>query len=571
MREIIVELMNCFGRNQNRFNILLENGLELCEIEFTTNTLKFFDNIMIFPYQDKLKVSGRIKDNQFSYSEKEKFLNEYNRIKLEEITEKEQIEMCVEQKPLIIDAISMEILKFIENNNNIADNIIEKANLPIDLYLFLNKINTLFNTEICVYENEHTYTLFIKKDRISFNSEELKKFVELLNIIKKKDNKFGITSTYNYNNDNNYKNENCTGIMLLIEVKKSHFPNKKNDKMIIYYEDNKLKYNKLDVPKLYCNYDFSKYDNCDEQIVNDFVISNYYQYNDLDKPIIYSDTILEKLDKSLYNISYIDKNKTKFTISLKYNIKMYIKVNNEEKNGNYLSHSIYFATDNNIKDKTVISLSTNFAQECLNNEIEFDFKGKHYFIEDKEFFGKEIFNKNQKILYVSKDSKINNLYVTSLKRHNKDYESVTYIIKLSSNNFIFKNGYYNSYLDRYYIADFDIENIIDLVEVEVLWPEKKIVGNKKFDEGDWNYNIKSKLSQYGYSVASGVSSKERQKALKNAMEDGMSKYEIVSFLKWLIRLNSKNEKLMEANLKREEDIKYVENYNLNNQRKIRLN
>lgn len=222
MEEIGIELLNCYGRNQERLGTFLEPNIDFCDMKYAIETLRCFENILIFPYQNKLKVSGMVSEIDFSYKEKEQFLQTYNNIKLQEILEKEQIEKYFSENPMLKDMIleynSKEYEDFDENQNKI-----EKNCLPKNLQLFVDKINDFFDVTSTAFNKEDSYLIVIDIDRLSLNSIELNNFIEILDTMQYKDNLLGITPNFDFDDDDN---DNCTGIKIFIEIDKSHFPSK---------------------------------------------------------------------------------------------------------------------------------------------------------------------------------------------------------------------------------------------------------------------------------------------------------------------------------------------------------
>ena len=93
-------------------------------------------------------------------------------------------------------------------------------------------------------------------------------------------------------------------------------------------------------------------------------------------------------------------------------------------------------------------------------------------------------------------------------------------------------------------------------------------------DGDMDYgNLRknSELNLYGYTVAktAEMSTGERQRLLQQLMDNGlMSKHQIVNHLEWLIHRQSGRVKMEDACDCWREDLRFVNSYRLNAQRKI---
>ena len=84
----------------------------------------------------------------------------------------------------------------------------------------------------------------------------------------------------------------------------------------------------------------------------------------------------------------------------------------------------------------------------------------------------------------------------------------------------------------------------------------------------------SKLRLCGYSVneKNGYSESERQQLLTQLIENRIiTKNEIVGMLSILIETNGKSAQNYNAKIKWENDLKFVQKYNLNNQNKVTIN
>lgn len=569
MEELRIELLNCFGNNNLKLKTVIES-IDFSKIETAIEIFSFFQNIMIFPSGKKLKVFGRLKNIPFTNKEKESLLKQYNGIRVKEYIKKEAFTKFLGENEWMKETLLVQSLQervdYLDNDGNSNCKVIKKEDTPIDLRILINKLEELFNEKASIFFNDaKKYDLVIDLYKLSFTENELASFLSILNRIKKNsENKIEFVAKYDFENED----DNNKGIVIIIRVDKSFFKEIKDEKMLIFLENGKIKNNKLDVPKLYCNYDYQNYKECDSQILNDFIICNYYQYKE---NITYSDTILKKIDSSLFIINSCNKYEDKLKIILREDIKFYARLSYTNNNGETITVEKYFANHLKTQSRTIDDTTSNLAELCLNNEYEFDFNKKHYFIEDKIFFGEKIVDSNNKICYVSKTSQISKLFVVNQIGKGKEYESVTYVIRFNNGNLVYINGYYNTYLDRYYILSNNIEEIIDEIEIDLCWPELKIIANNSCIEDKWTYSTRSKLSLYGYSVMEGVSKGKRQTALIKALEGGMTKNEIESFLRWLLFIHKNNKRFEKANTKRIEDLEFLENYNIDKQRKVNLN
>lgn len=81
------------------------------------------------------------------------------------------------------------------------------------------------------------------------------------------------------------------------------------------------------------------------------------------------------------------------------------------------------------------------------------------------------------------------------------------------------------------------------------------------------------LALAGYTVSKnkGLRAETRQRILSYLMEAGCSKYEIINHLDMLIEVNGSKANMDSARRKWIEDLDYVREYNIDNQRHIRVN
>jgi len=102
-------------------------------------------------------------------------------------------------------------------------------------------------------------------------------------------------------------------------------------------------------------------------------------------------------------------------------------------------------------------------------------------------------------------------------------------------------------------------------------PSRGDVFDTEFFEGDRYFNLKesSDLSDYGYSAKAGIPEVERQKVLVSIIEFGlMKKHEIINHLHTINDMNMNNSQHSAANRRRRDDIRFLNDYELNRQRQI---
>ena len=216
--------------------------------------------------------------------------------------------------------------------------------------------------------------------------------------------------------------------------------------MECFIKCNKLLFKRNNNEKIYSNYDYDKY-NVDKQILNDVVISNFYKYGD---SIIYDVSVLEYLEKELYNIKEVEKNKYKIT--LKYDILMYLNLKWIPREGEEENLEYYVVNDFNERSNIIVSSNSPVAVYALENEDIFKINGFEYIIIDKEFFNKSSENLFR-TCYLGKGSKIKKILVVSLIKRNKVLESVTYVVRNKYGRIELVNGYYYAEKNMYLIVD----------------------------------------------------------------------------------------------------------------------
>ena len=327
--------------------------------------------------------------------------------------------------------------------------------------------------------------------------------------------------------------------------------------------------------KMYCNYNYERY-NCDKQIVNDFVICNCYLNNK--ENIVYGKEIINKLEKQLYNINQI--NNDEYKVELKFEVVMYVKAREINNNIDNICE-IYIINENknslkdNEKFQNIVCSDCDFAIQSMKNEEKFSINNGslvEYEIIDKILFPvtKNI-NSTNRTVYCDKEFE-EKIHVINRIHYAKQLESITYLIRVENGKLVLKNGYYNERKEKYEIVRctiYDVEDWIDyLLEYDIPKESNRLTDDT--EECDC-LSLKSKLAQCGYSVKKGVSERDRKNALLMALNSGLKKSEIERFLMWHIDYTINNPYFRNANKKREDDLNFLRNRDLEYQRKVPLN
>lgn len=142
-------------------------------------------------------------------------------------------------------------------------------------------------------------------------------------------------------------------------------------------------------------------------------------------------------------------------------------------------------------------------------------------------------------------------------------ESVTIVTEGNAGRPVTFNAFYCSKCNKYYKTKKGIDMDFPANNYPII--KLALCGT-----GDVFLKDESELHLYGYSVkADGMSERERQNLLANILTfNFMSKMQIMAILNHLINYNGKNKNMALAVSKWEADLDFVENYNLDNQRKV---
>lgn len=163
------------------------------------------------------------------------------------------------------------------------------------------------------------------------------------------------------------------------------------------------------------------------------------------------------------------------------------------------------------------------------------------------------------ILYVYKSL----VSINCINKEEHDTESITIETKNLHDDKIIFNAFYCSKCGKYFTN-------IESIEHEFKKNYYPII-RLKF-ENDTEIGLKefSELSLYGYNVReSGKNDEEREQLLSTLVYNNIIKKDrIIAILQWLIKFNGKNPNCNEAIKKWEKDLLYIQNYNLEKQRKI---
>lgn len=158
----------------------------------------------------------------------------------------------------------------------------------------------------------------------------------------------------------------------------------------------------------------------------------------------------------------------------------------------------------------------------------------------------------------------------NLDRNSEEYEMVTALVYCANREEpVYIDVYYSQQQNRYFINDESYR----LYRTRYGLPYVHLVPGQY--DGDMDYgNLRqySELNLYGYTVAKAadMTSGERQQLLQQLMDNGlMSKHQIVNHLEWLIHRQSGRISMEDACDCWKEDLRFVNNYRIQNQRKIR--
>lgn len=167
---------------------------------------------------------------------------------------------------------------------------------------------------------------------------------------------------------------------------------------------------------------------------------------------------------------------------------------------------------------------------------------------------------------------IQNITVMSqnnISRDSDEYEMVTALVYCANRvEPVYIDVYYSKRQNKYFIN----EESYRQYRMRYGLPYVHLVADEY--DGDMDYgNLRknSELNLYGYTVAktAEMSTGERQRLLQQLMDNGlMSKHQIVNHLEWLIHRQSGRVKMEDACDCWREDLRFVNSYRLNAQRKI---
>lgn len=168
---------------------------------------------------------------------------------------------------------------------------------------------------------------------------------------------------------------------------------------------------------------------------------------------------------------------------------------------------------------------------------------------------------------------IQNITVMSqnnISRDSDEYEMVTALVYCANRvEPVYIDVYYSKRQNKYFIN----EESYRQYRMRYGLPYVHLVADEY--DGDMDYgNLRknSELNLYGYTVAKAaeMTTGERQRLLQQLMDNGlMSKHQIVNHLEWLIHSQSGRIRMEDACDCWREDLRFVNNYRLNAQRKIR--
>ena len=157
----------------------------------------------------------------------------------------------------------------------------------------------------------------------------------------------------------------------------------------------------------------------------------------------------------------------------------------------------------------------------------------------------------------------------NISRDSDEYEMVTALVYCANRvEPVYIDVYYSKRQNKYFIN----EESYRQYRLRYGLPYVHLVADEY--DGDMDYgNLRknSELNLYGYTVAktAEMSTGERQRLLQQLMDNGlMSKHQIVNHLEWLIHRQSGRVKMEDACDCWREDLRFVNRYRLNAQRKI---
>ncbi|MEQ2361534.1 hypothetical protein [Faecalibacterium tardum] len=157
----------------------------------------------------------------------------------------------------------------------------------------------------------------------------------------------------------------------------------------------------------------------------------------------------------------------------------------------------------------------------------------------------------------------------NISRDSDEYEMVTALVYCANREEpVYIDVYYSKRQNKYFIN----EESYRQYRLRYGLPYVHLVADEY--DGDMDYgNLRknSELNLYGYTVAktADMTTGERQRLLQQLMDNGlMSKHQIVNHLEWLIHRQSGRIKMEDACDCWREDLRFVNSYRLNAQRKI---
>lgn len=158
----------------------------------------------------------------------------------------------------------------------------------------------------------------------------------------------------------------------------------------------------------------------------------------------------------------------------------------------------------------------------------------------------------------------------NIDRDSEEYEMVTALVYCANREEpVYMDVYYSRRQNRYFIN----EETYRVYRARYGLPYVRLVPGEsggKLDYGDLRQN--SELNLYGYTVAKAaeMTTGARQRLLQQLMDNGlMSKHQIVNHLEWLIHRQSGRIRMEDACDCWREDLRFVNNYKIQDQRKIR--
>lgn len=217
------------------------------------------------------------------------------------------------------------------------------------------------------------------------------------------------------------------------------------------------------------------------------------------------------------------------------------------------------------------------SEYCLTDEViwKADDKSKK-----KENIHKIEKNKLKKriVSFIDRIVDIKKLYIYDdiYMNKNEQYEDITYKFLTKNGSIVEIGGYYLKNKNRYVVSKEILGNVNNyMITIAIVDPFEKILYSPYIDtcknEGRYK-NLKDESwlkADYGYNVQEGTTLTERRNSLERALKDH-SKIEIVSLISSFIRYREGNNLFQNAIRRWKEDIKWVNDYKIDKQRKVKI-